>query len=72
MKCKKVKIKYHAETAIKMHNAVQRVSRTGTKVDAFPQEFKDYLSRLIKNGILSGSYYEYSSRKYQMFKSAPF
>lgn len=35
LKCKKVKIKYHAETAIKMHDAVQRVSRIGTKVILF-------------------------------------
>ena len=71
LKCKKVKIKYHAETAIKMHNAVQRVSRTGTKVDAFPQEFKDYLSRLIKNGISPEVIMNTLPEKYQMFKSAP-
>lgn len=39
-KCKNVKIKYHAATAIKMHNAVQRVSRIGTKIDDFPEKFK--------------------------------
>ena len=48
LKCKKVKIKYHAQTAIKMHNAVQRVSRIDVKLDKFPQEFKDYLSSRIK------------------------
>ena len=70
-KCKKVKIKYHAETAIKMHNAVQRVSRIGTKVDSFPQEFKDYLSKLIKNGISPEVIMNTLPEKYLMFKSAP-
>lgn len=70
-KCKNVKIKYHAETAIKMHNAVQRVSRIGTKVDSFPQEFKDYLSKLIKNGISPEVIMNTLPKKYQMFKSAP-
>ncbi len=50
-KCKKVKIKYHTETVIKMHNAVQSVSRIDTKLDKFPKEFKDYLSDRIKNHI---------------------
>lgn len=50
-KCKSVKIKYHAETAIKMHNAVQRISRIDVKLDKFPTEFKIYISTLIKNGI---------------------
>ena len=71
LKCKKVKIKYHAETAIKMHNAVKRVSRIGTKVDSFPQEFKDYLSKLIKNGISPEVIMNTLPEKYQMFKSAP-
>lgn len=71
LKCKKVKIKYHAETAIKMHDAVQRVSRIGTKVDSFPQEFKDYLSKLIKNGISPEVIMNTLPEKYQMFKSAP-
>ena len=71
LKCKKVKIKYHAETAIKMHNAVQRVSRIGTKVDSFPQEFKDYLSKLIKNGISPEVIMNTLPEKYLMFKSAP-
>ena len=70
-KCKNVKIKYHAETAIKMHNAVQRVSRIGTKVDSFPQEFKDYLSKLIKNGISPEVIMNTLPEKYLMFKSAP-
>lgn len=70
-KCKKVKIKYHAETAIKMHNAVQRVSRISTKVDSFPKEFKDYLSRLIRNGISPEVIMNTLPVKYQMFKSAP-
>ena len=70
-KCKKVKIKYHAESAIKMHNAVQRVSRIGTKIDSFPQEFKDYLSKLIKNGISPEVIMNTLPEKYHMFKSAP-
>ena len=70
-KCKKVKIKYHADTAIKMHNAVQRVSRIGTKVDSFPEEFKDYLSKLIRNGISPEVIMNTLPKKYQMFKSAP-
>ena len=70
-KCKKVKIKYHAESAIKMHNAVQRVSRIGTKIDSFPQEFKDYLSKLIKNGIAPEVIMNTLPEKYHMFKSAP-
>ncbi len=69
-KCKKVKIKYHADTAIKMHNAVQRVSRIGTKVDSFPEEFKEYLSRLIRNGISPEVIMNTLPVKYQMFKSA--
>ncbi len=44
-KCKKVKIKYHAESAIKKHDIVQRVSRTDTKADKIPQDYKDYLFR---------------------------
>lgn len=70
LKCNKVKIKYHAETAIKMHNAVQRVSRIGSKVDSFPQEFKDYLSTLIKNGISPEVIMNTLPEKFQMFKSA--
>lgn len=69
-KCKKVKIKYHAQTAIKMHNAVQRVSRIDTKLDKFPQEFKDYLSNRIKNGISLDIIMNTLPKKYQMYKSA--
>ena len=69
--CKKVKIKYNAETAIKMHNTVQRVSRVATKVNSFPQEFKDYLSKLVKNGISPEVIMNTLPEKYHMFKSAP-
>ena len=67
-KCDKVKIKYHAETAIKMHNAVQRVSRIGTKADNIPLEFKDYLSKLIKKGISPDIVLNTLPEKYAMFK----
>lgn len=70
LKCKKVTIKYHAQTAIKMHNAVQRVSRIDTKLDKFPQEFKDYLSNRIKNGISPDIIMNTLPEKYQMYKSA--
>lgn len=69
-KCKKVKIKYHAETAIKMHNTVQRVSRIETKLDKFPDEFKDYLSNRIKNGISPDIIMNTLPVKYRMYKSA--
>ncbi len=69
-KCNKVKIKYHAETAIKMHNAVQRISRIDTKVDKFPQEFKDYLSDRIKNGISPDVIMNTLPNKYIMYKSS--
>lgn len=69
-KCKNIKIKYHAETAIKMHKAVQKVSRIGTKIDNFPQEFKDYLSKLIKNGISPDVIMNTLPEKYLMYKSA--
>lgn len=69
-KCNKVKIKYHAETAIKMHNAIQRVSRIDTKVDKFPQEFKDYLSDRIKNGISPDVIMNTLPNKYIMYKSS--
>ena len=68
-KCKKVKIKYIAEVAIKMHNTVQRVSRIGTKLDSFPQEFKDYLSDRIKNGISPDVIMNTLPDKYKMYKS---
>lgn len=67
-KCNKVKIKYHAETAIKKHNIVQKVSRIGTKADSIPQEFKDYLANLIKNGISPDVILHTLPEKYQMFK----
>lgn len=70
LKCNKVKIKYHAETAIKMHNAVQRVSRIDTKVDKFPEEFKNYLSDRIKNGISPDIIMNTLPTKYQMYKSS--
>lgn len=69
-KCKKVKIKYHAETAIKMHNAVQRVSRIDTKLDKFPDEFKTYLASRIKNGISPDIIMNTLPEKYQMYKSS--
>ena len=34
-----------------MHNAVQKRSQKLTKVESFPQDFKDYISNRIKNGI---------------------
>ena len=67
-KCKKVKIKYHAETAIKKHNAVQKISRIGTKVDSLPQDFKDYVADRIKNGISPEVIINTLPEKYQMFK----
>ena len=67
-KCKKVKIKYHAETAIKKHNAVQKVSRIGTKLDSFPQEFKDYVADRIKNGISPQVIMNTLPEKFRMFK----
>lgn len=69
-KCKKVKIKYHAETAIKMHNAVQKCSRIGTKLDCFPQEFKDYISDRIKNGISPEVIMNTLPEGFKMFKVA--
>lgn len=70
LKCKKVKIKYHAETAIKMHNAVQKVSRIDTKVDKFPKEFKQYLADRIKNGISPDIIMNTLPDKYKMYKSS--
>lgn len=67
-KCKSVKIKYHAETAIKKHNAVQRISRIDVKLDKFPQEFKTYISRLIKNGISPDVVLNTLPEEFQMFK----
>jgi len=51
LKCDKVKIKYHAETAIKKHQAVKRVSGMDIKLEHFPQSFKNYIADRIKNGI---------------------
>ena len=70
LKCDKVKIKYHAETAIKKHNIVQRVSRIDTKLDSFPQEFKDYISDRIKNGISPDVVLNTLPDKYKMYKVA--
>ena len=67
-KCKLVKIKYHAETAIKMHNAVQRISRIDVKLDKFPTEFKFYISTLIKNGISPDVVLNTLPEEFQMFK----
>lgn len=69
-KCRKVKIKYIAELAIKKHNIVQRISRVGTKVDSFPDEFKDHISKLIKNGISPEIIMNTLPEKYQMYKSS--
>ena len=69
-RCKNVKIKYHSETAIKKHNAVQKVSRIDTKLDTFPQEFKDYLSDRIKNGISPQVIMNTLPDRYKMFKTA--
>lgn len=67
-KCNSVKIKYHGETAIKIHNAVQRISRIDTKADKVPQEFKDYISDRIKKGISPDIVTNTLPEKYQMFK----
>jgi len=68
-KCNNVKIKYHANTAIKMHNVVQKVSRIDTKLDKFPQEFKDYISKLIKNGISPDIVLNTLPEKFAMYKT---
>lgn len=67
-KCKNVKIKYHAQTAIKMHNAIQRVSRVDIKLDKFPDEFKDYISDRIKNGISPDVTLNTLPERFKMFK----
>lgn len=67
-KCDKPKIKYHAQTAIKMHEAVQRVSRIDTKLDKLPDEFKDYISDRIKNGISPDVILNTLPERFQMFK----
>lgn len=68
LKCDKVKIKYHTQTAIKMHNAVQRVSRIDTKLDKLPNEFKDYISDRIKNGISPDVTLNTLPDRFKMFK----
>jgi len=68
LKCKKIKIKYQAETAIKMHNVVQRVSKIDTKLNKLPQTFKDYLADRIKNGISPEIILNTLPDKYKMFK----
>lgn len=67
-KCNKPKIKYHAETAIKMHDAVQRVSRIDTKLDKLPNEFKDYIADRIKNGISPDVILNTLPERFIMFK----
>lgn len=67
-KCKNPKIKYHAETAIKKHDAVQRVSRIDIKLDKFPNEFKNYISDRIKNCISPDVTLNTLPEKFKMFK----
>ena len=67
-KCKSVKIKCHAEQAIKKHDAVQRISRIDIKLDKFPVEFKNYISTLIKNGISPDVVLNTLPEEFQMFK----
>ncbi len=67
-KCKNPKIKYHAETAIKKHNAVQRISRIDTKLDKLPDEFKEYISDRIKNGISPDVTLNTLPDRFKMFK----
>ena len=69
-KCKSPKIKYHAQTAIKMHNAVQRISRIDTKLDKLPDEFKDYISDRIKNGISPDVILNTPPERFVMYKIA--
>ncbi len=68
LKCKKVKIKYHAETAIKKHQTVQRVSQMDLKFDSFPEEFKQYISNLIKKKISPEIILHTLPEKFSMFK----
>jgi IS30 family transposase len=67
-KCKNPKIKYHAETAIKKHNVVQKVSRIDIKLDHFPEEFKKYISNRIKNGISPDVLLNTLPERFKMFK----
>ena len=55
---------------MKKHNIVQRVSRIDTKLDSFPQEFKDYISDRIKNGISPDVVLNTLPDKYKMYKVA--
>ena len=68
LKCNKVKIKYHAVTAIRMHEAVQRISRIDVKLDKFPTEFKDYIADRIKNGISPDVTLNTLPERFKMFK----
>lgn len=68
LKCDKAKIKYHAETAIKMHQVVRKVSRIDIKLDHFPHELKDYISDRIKNGISPDVILNTLPEKFSMFK----
>lgn len=67
-KCDSVKIKYHAETAIKKHYAVKRISTMDVKLTSFPQDFKDYLSNRITNGISPDVILNTLPNKYKMYK----
>jgi len=69
-RCKKVKTKYVAKKAIQMHKAVKQTASIGTKVDIFPDEFKKYLSKLIKNGISPEVIMNTLPIKYSMYKSS--
>ena len=69
-KCKKVKIKYIADSAIKKHNLVQNISQKDLKLDSFPEEFKKYLSDLIKNGISPDIIMNTLPERFIMYKTA--
>ena len=68
LKCKKVKIRYHAETAVKKHQTVQRVSQMDLKIDSFPEEFKHYIANLIKRKISPEIILHTLPEKFSMFK----
>ena len=51
-----------------MHDAVQRVSRIDTKLDNLPDEFKDYISNRIKNGISPDVTLNTLPDRFKMFK----
>jgi len=69
-KCKSVKIKYIANTAIKMHAVTRKISRIDTKLDKFPEDFKLYLSKLVKNGISPDIILNTLPIEFKMFKVA--